>query len=71
VSGGEVRGYSPGHQWSLWANTVCGKRLKQFAHIVYNFWLQKRSTFEYFAQFASWSLTTMGGVKGYFWGVGP
>ena len=32
---------------------------KQFADIVYRFWLHKRSQFEDFAHFASWFLTSM------------
>jgi len=41
------------------------QKLKQFAHVVYTFSLQKRSKFENFAQFTSWFLTSVfhGGAK--------
>jgi len=35
------------------------QKLKQFADIVYRFWLQKRSKFEDFTQLTSWFLTSM------------
>ena len=45
-------------------------RTKQFADIIYRFWLHKRSQFRNFAQFTSWFLTSMfhGGAKRYFRG---
>ena len=49
------------------------QKLKQFANIVYRFWLQKRQKFEHSAQFASWFLTRFFtlGAKGYFRGLSP
>ena len=35
------------------------QKLKQFADIIYIFWLQKRSKFENFAQLTVWFLTSM------------
>ena len=59
-------------QYGVWGF----QKLKQFADVVYRFWLQKRPKFENFAQFTSWFLTSMfhGGVQGakrHVWGLSP
>ena len=53
-----------------------GRWSKQFADIVYRFWLQKWSKLENFAQLISWFLTSMfhgggGWAKKYVWGLSP
>ena len=78
-------GYNPGSLGHGSPRRVQGKtpvdlgnfvrqNLKQFADIVYRFWLQKRSKFENWTQFTSWFLTSMfhgEGAKRHFWDLAP